>query len=128
MGGQQRCGCRLQNDRFLVRCSFKHWTTPSPGQCLEEGYYCLDDSYNPGGSIVCCEGTFCIPDNWGGAYCQSDSWGQSTTTTTTELPCVASGEKCWDGTNGGLIGSGNCCSTNSYCIVDGGPFSDYYCP
>jgi len=104
-----------------------YWITTNP-QCLEVGDFCFDGTEHIYvGS--CCEGSFCnAVDYDSSAYCQSGSWGESTTTTTTEVPCIASGEKCWDGSNGGLVGNGECCSTNSSCDVSGLPFNDFYCP
>jgi len=106
------------------------WTTTTSGQCLEEGDDCYQEGYGYVGS--CCEGSFCytidhVDGFTVGGFCLTDSW-ETTTTTTTEVPCIVSGEKCWDGENGGLVGNGRCCGSNSNCDVNGLPFNDYFCP
>merc|ERR1711915_1094906 len=89
-------------------------TTTSSGQCLEEGYPCYDTSYNSLGN--CCEGTSCIPNTYyGGAYCQSDSYGQSTTTTTTgDDFWTTTMDDYWTTTTSGHCCEGSFCNTIDY--------------
>jgi len=85
-----------------------YWTTTYPLECLEEGQFCtLEDPF----ARYCCQGTWCIPDNYGRSVCQSDSWGQSTTTTTTDDDFwTTATDEFWKTTTGG-----NCLKEGSLC-------------
>jgi len=131
-GGHEGAGvrCERKPSNNYYGSTTTTTTTTSSGQCLEEGYPCYDTSYNSLGN--CCEGTSCIPNTYyGGAYCQSDSYGQSTTTTTTgddfwttttddywttttSGQCLEAGYLCYDNRYVGYCCEGSFCNTIDY--------------